>query len=88
MKKLKRSLHHMSVQVDILQHENIGLKEALLTKQKQKKKNHPLDLQENQDEYHGGAVFCSSRKLRQAKERRAIEEHKKDELQLQRAERP
>lgn len=65
----------------------MGLKKALLTKQKQKKKSHPLCLQENQDEYHGGVFFCSPRKLRQAKERRAIEERKKDELQLRKAER-
>ena len=87
VKKLNRSLHHISVEVDILRHENMGLKEALSTKKEKRKKSHPLHLRENQGEYHGGAVFCSPRKLRQAKERRAIEEREKDELRLQKAQR-
>jgi len=63
-KKLNRSLHHISIQNEILRHEIQGLKDALMTKKKQKKKSHPLDLQTDQDTYHGGAVFWSPRKLR------------------------
>ena len=70
VKKLNRSLHHISAQNEILRHEIKGLKNALVTKEKQKKKSHPLDLQNSQDNYHRGAVFWSLRKLRQAKERK------------------
>ncbi|KAF7574024.1 hypothetical protein PtrM4_056470 [Pyrenophora tritici-repentis] len=74
VKKLHRSLHHISTQNELLRHEIKGLKEA-------------LNLQTNQDGYHGGAVFWSPRKLRQARERRVVEEREKDELQLQKARR-
>ncbi|EDU43489.1 conserved hypothetical protein [Pyrenophora tritici-repentis Pt-1C-BFP] len=87
VKKLHRSLYHISTQNELLRHEMKGLKEALSTKKKQKKKSYPLDLQTNQDGYHGGAVFWSPRKLRQARERRVVEEREKDETQLQKARR-
>jgi len=70
VKKLNRSLYHISAQNEILRHKIKGLKNALVTKEKQKKKSHPLDLQNSQDNYHRGAVFWSLRKLRQAKERK------------------
>ena len=57
-KKLSLSLHHISVQNELLKHENEGLREALQHKKKHKKKGKPLDLQQRQ-EYHGGAVFWS-----------------------------
>jgi hypothetical protein len=44
--KLSRSLHHISVQNELLQHEVNGLKEALLVKKKHMKKGKPLDLQQ------------------------------------------
>ncbi|KAK7178401.1 hypothetical protein PSPO01_15547 [Paraphaeosphaeria sporulosa] len=60
--KLSRSLHHISAKVQLLHHENVGLREALSTKKKHKKKGKPLDLQQRQ-EYHGGAVLWSQARL-------------------------
>jgi len=85
VKKLNRSLHHISTQNELLRHDIKRLKNALVTKEKQKKKSHPLDLQNSQDNDYGGAVFWSPRKLRQAKDRKAQEDREKDELQLQKA---
>ena len=54
-RKLRSSVHHLSIQNKLLKHENEGLKEALQHKKKHKKKGKALDLQQRQ-EYHGGAV--------------------------------
>ncbi|KAI1522067.1 hypothetical protein PtrSN001C_011989, partial [Pyrenophora tritici-repentis] len=54
-----------------------GLEEALQHKKKHKKKGKALDLQQRQ-EYHGGSVFWSPRKIREARAR------ERDEAQLQR----
>jgi hypothetical protein len=56
--KLNRSLHHLSVQNELLHHEIEGLKEALAVKEKHKKRGTPLDLQQRK-EYHGGAILWS-----------------------------
>jgi len=54
-RKLRSSVHHLSVQNELLKHEVEGLREALQHKEKHKKKGKALDLQQRQ-EYHGGAV--------------------------------
>ncbi|OAG00257.1 uncharacterized protein CC84DRAFT_1054094, partial [Paraphaeosphaeria sporulosa] len=71
--KLRRSLHHISAKVQLLHHENAGLREALAIKTKHKKNVKPLDLQQRQ-EYHGGAVFWSSSKVRKARVRQSVKE--------------
>jgi hypothetical protein len=83
--KLSRSLHHISVQNELLYHEIDGLKKALLVKKKHKKKGKPLSLQQRQ-EYHGGAVFWSPRKVREARVRQSVKEQEEKEQQLQKAE--
>jgi hypothetical protein len=83
-RKLRSSLHHISVQNELLQHENKGLREALSHKQRHKKKSKPLDLQQRQ-EYHGGAVFWSPRKLREARARETVRERDEIEQKLQKA---
>jgi hypothetical protein len=65
LKKLSRSLHHISVQNLLLHHENQSLKEALKTQKKHKKKSKTLDLQSD-PKYHGGAVFWSPCKVQEA----------------------
>jgi hypothetical protein len=55
-KKLRRTVHNLQGQNELLNHELKGAKKALKTKKKQQKKSKPLDLQQRQ-EYHGGAVF-------------------------------
>jgi hypothetical protein len=83
-RKLRSSLHHISVQNELLKHENQGLREALSHKQKHKKKSKPLNLQQRQ-EYHGGAVFWSPRKLREARARETVRERDEIEQKLQKA---
>jgi hypothetical protein len=64
-KKITHSLCHLQVQNDLLLHENKGLHMALTTKKKHKKKGKTLDLQQRQ-EFHGGAIFWSPRKVNKA----------------------
>ena len=64
-RKVLRSLHHLSIQNQLLQDEIVGLKSALKQKKKHSKKNFNLPLQQLQ-EYHGGAVFWSSSKRQEA----------------------
>jgi hypothetical protein len=81
-RKLRSSVHHLSVQYELLKHENEGLKEALQHKQKHKIKSKALNLQQRQ-EYHGGAVHWSPRKLREAWAREAVRERDETEEKLQ-----
>ena len=83
-RKLRSSVHHLSVQNELLKHENEGLREALQHKQKHKKKGKALDLQQRQ-EYHGGAVYWSPRKVRQARAREAVRVQDEIEEKLQKA---
>ena len=84
VKKLSRSLHHISVQNELLHFEVAGLREALSTKKKHNKKRKPLDLQQRQ-EYHGGAVFWSPSRVREARHRNTVIEQEKKQLELQKA---
>lgn len=78
-KKFRQCLHHLSIQNELLREENRGLKLALRTKKRHKKKSKPLDLQQRQ-EYHGGAVVYSPRKVNEARWReRVLQEQKLDE---------
>jgi hypothetical protein len=61
-KKLSTLLHHLANQNELLTDKNEGLREALTTKKKHNKMGKVLDLQQRQ-EYHGGAVFWSPRKM-------------------------
>ena len=70
-KKLSRSFHSISVQNELLKHENRGLREALASKKKGQKRSRPLDLQQRK-EYHGGSVFWSPRKVREARVRQTV----------------
>jgi hypothetical protein len=85
-KKLSRSLHSILVQNELLKHEVRGLREALASKKKGKKRSKPLDLQQRK-EYHGGSVFWSPRKVREARVRQTVKEREEKEPQLQKAER-
>ncbi|OAF99388.1 uncharacterized protein CC84DRAFT_1104607 [Paraphaeosphaeria sporulosa] len=57
-KKLSRTIHHISVQNQLLEHENKGLREALVIQKKRLKGGRPLPL-DQLDEYYGGAIFWS-----------------------------
>jgi hypothetical protein len=83
-KRLSCTLHHLQVQNELLNYENDGLREALITKKKHKKKGKVLDLQQRQ-EFHSGAVFWSPGKIREARARRVVNEHLAEEEKLQKA---
>ncbi|KAI1676182.1 DDE-1 multi-domain protein [Pyrenophora tritici-repentis] len=70
------------VQNELLRHEMEGLRAALSHKQKHKGKGKALDLQQRK-EYHGGAVFWSPRKFREARAREAVREREEMEEKLQ-----
>ncbi|KAF1952888.1 hypothetical protein CC80DRAFT_368901, partial [Byssothecium circinans] len=80
------SLHQLQVQNELLYHENDGLREALTAKEKHKKRGKPLDLQQR-EEYHGGAVFWSPRKIREARARETVKQREEHEEQLAKANR-
>jgi hypothetical protein len=64
-KRLSQNIHSLQVNNALLYNENTGLQQALNTKKKHKTKRTTLGLQ-HRDEYYGGAVFWSPRKLREA----------------------
>jgi hypothetical protein len=84
-KEVSTLLHHLSNQNELLQDENKGLRDALTTKKKHNKKGKVLNLQQRK-EYHGGAVFWSPRKIREAQASDATNKKLAEEEQLQKAE--
>jgi hypothetical protein len=70
-KKITLSLHHLQVQNDLLLPENVGLREALPTKKKHKKKGNTLNCQQRQ-EFHGVAFLWSPSKVNEARFRERI----------------
>ncbi|KNG45922.1 pogo transposable [Stemphylium lycopersici] len=86
VKKLQRSLHHIATQNDLLRHEIQGLRASLAIKKRHKKKS--FTLQDHiQEEYHGGAVFWSPKRVQEARAFEAAKQQEKDELQLQKIQR-
>ncbi|PVH91119.1 hypothetical protein DM02DRAFT_546418 [Periconia macrospinosa] len=79
-------LHGLQVENELLKHENEGLQVALRVKQRHQKKSKPLDLQQR-EEYHGGGVFWSPRKVREAQTREAVKQREREQEKLQKAER-
>lgn len=83
-KKITLSLHHLQVQNQLLEDENRGLRYALNTKKKHKKKSSTLDLQQR-EEYNGGAVFWSPSKLREARFRERVKPREDEQEKLQKS---
>jgi hypothetical protein len=83
-KKITQSFHYLQVQNQLLTEENLGLREALNTKKKRKKKSKTLDLQQR-EEYHSGSVFWSPRKVREAQARESVRQQDEYEQKLQKA---
>ncbi|CAE7221476.1 DDE 1 domain containing protein [Pyrenophora teres f. teres] len=80
--RLEQSLHSLQVQNELLHHENEGLRSLLNNKKKRNNKSKVLDLQHS-EEYHGGAVFWSPRKVQRARELEATKQQEAEQLQLQ-----
>jgi hypothetical protein len=83
-KELSASIHSLQVNNELLNHENEGLRQALTLKKKHKKKSKLLVLQQRQ-EYHGGAVFWSPRKVREARVRERVKQQQEEAEKLQKA---
>lgn len=81
-KQLALTLHSLQVQNELLHHENEGLRAALTTKRKHKKKSKVLDLQQR-EEYHGGAAVWSPRKIREAQARETVKQREEEQEKLQ-----
>lgn len=69
----------------IVKYENDQLKEALVNEKKCRKRGKPLQLQQPED-YHGGAVFWSPTKIREARDREEQQAYEEIEIQQQKAE--
>jgi hypothetical protein len=84
--KLNQTIHRISVQKSLLEHEVQGLRQALANERlhRQRGKTLPLDQGE---EYHGGAVFWSPSKVKEARDRLQQQEREEEQQQLQKADR-
>jgi hypothetical protein len=85
VKRLSQVLHTNSVQNTLLKDEIKGLREALINERMRRKRGKPLLLEEPEG-YHGGAVFWSPTKVKDACERQQLKEREEQQLQHQRAE--
>jgi hypothetical protein len=84
-KKLSRTVHSISIQKQLVEHENKGLREALQAIKKRSKRGKPLPLNQP-TEYHGGAVFWSPHSVQRARDRQHQKEAEEQQLQLQKSE--
>jgi hypothetical protein len=84
--KLSRAFHSISVQKTLLEHKARGLREAILNERLRRKRGKALPLKAAED-YHGGAVFWSPRKVKEARDRLRQQELEEQEQQQQQAER-
>ena len=83
--KLSQAFHSISVQKTLLEQETKGLREALLNEKLRRKRGKALPL-EQPEEYHGGAIFWSPRKIKEARDRQRQQELKEKQQQLQKLE--
>jgi hypothetical protein len=85
LRKISRSLHHISVQNQLLHHENKGLKEVLKTQKKHKNKSKALQFQPR-NEYHGGAEFYSPSRVEKARSDERTKQQNQRAEELRKAE--
>ncbi|PVH98914.1 hypothetical protein DM02DRAFT_25493 [Periconia macrospinosa] len=83
-RKLERSVHHLTVQNELYKHEINGLVEAVERTKNHIKSAKTLPL-ETHEEYAGGAVFWSPKKVKEAKQRREQRNKEKHDMELHRA---
>ncbi|KAF1935509.1 hypothetical protein EJ02DRAFT_361351, partial [Clathrospora elynae] len=85
LQKLTSALHLLQVQNKLLYLENKGMCTVLATKKTQKKQSKPLNLQQRK-EFHGGAVFWSPKKVREACTCKVVKQQQDKAEKLQKAE--
>jgi hypothetical protein len=83
--KLNQTIHQLSIRSVLAEHENKRLKEALINEKKRRKRGKALPLQAG-EEYHGGAVFWSPGKVKDARDRLHQQELEEEQQRLQKAE--
>jgi hypothetical protein len=83
--KLNQTIHQLSIRSVLAEHENTRLKEALINERQRRKRGRALPLVAD-EEYHGGAVFWSPKKVKEARDRQLQQGLEEEELQLQKAE--
>ncbi|KAF1357589.1 hypothetical protein EJ07DRAFT_128472, partial [Lizonia empirigonia] len=83
--KLNQTIHRLSIRSVLAEHENVRLKEALINERQHRKRGKALPL-EAAEEYHGGAVFWSPRKVKEARDRQHQQELEEEQLQHQKVE--
>jgi hypothetical protein len=85
LKKISRSLHHISIQNSLLHQEVAGLKQVIMTQTKHKKKSKTLDLQQKKWA-QGGSVFWSPRKIEEARQREKTKQQEEEAERLRKVE--
>ncbi|KAF2825338.1 hypothetical protein CC86DRAFT_352726 [Ophiobolus disseminans] len=83
--KLNQTIHQLSIRSVLAEHENVRLKEALINERQHRKRGKALPL-EAEEEYHGGALFWSPRKVKEARDRQHQQGLEEEQLQQQKAE--
>jgi hypothetical protein len=83
--KLNQTIHQLSIRSVLAEHENVRLKEALINERQRRKRGKALPLEAGED-YHGGAVFWSPRKVNEARDRLHQQELEEEQQQLQKVE--
>jgi hypothetical protein len=83
--KLSQVFHSMSVQKTLPAQETQGFKEALINERLRRKQGKALPL-EASEECHGGAVFCSPRKVKEARDQLQYQKAEEEQQRLQKAE--
>lgn len=83
--KLSQAFHQISTQKTLLEYEVKGLREALVNERTRRKRGKPLLLQEP-EEYQGGAIFWSPRKVKEARDRQQLQEREEEQVLHQKAE--
>ncbi|KAF1359635.1 hypothetical protein EJ07DRAFT_118519 [Lizonia empirigonia] len=83
--KLNQTIHRLSIRSVLAEHENVRLKEALINERQRRKRGKALPL-EAAEEYHGGAVFWSPKKVKEALDRQHQQELEEEQLQHQKVE--
>jgi hypothetical protein len=83
--KLSQAFHKISTQKMLLEYKVKSLREALINERTRRKQGKPLLLEEP-EEYCGGAIFWSPRKVKEARDRQQLKEHEAQQLQQQKAE--
>ena len=82
--KLSRTIHAISTDNQLLKHENIQLKEALLNERKRRQRGKALVLEAPED-YNGGAQFWSPAKVQRARDLQVQKAEAEKAVQLQKS---